>query len=325
MEHQFHQWIKQNFKQSPPASGDDSHVILGPGDDAAILRIESGRSILVATDTIAEGTHFDLKKHELELVGRKSLAVNLSDIAAMGGRPDSAVLNFMLPKHFGIEEAKSIYNGVQKLAARFSVAVVGGDSNRWDGKLVVGATVLGSRRSTETGWSIGGAEPGDAIVVTGEFGGSIHGRHLSFDPRVELALYLADNFQINGATDVSDSLSLDLNAMLLASQSRSLAHAAEVLSSRLGADLDLAAIPISNDVAEADANQRVNRALTDGEDFELILAVSSDQVDQLLADEWITSHPCSLTRIGTFTDKHAEIRAVANGKAITIQPEGYVH
>ena len=293
MEHQFHHWIKQNFKRPEP--GDDSHVILGPGDDAAIVRVDSGRSILFATDTIAEGTHFDLAKHDLELVGRKSLAVNLSDIAAMGGRPESAVLNFMLPKQFGIEEAKSIFNGVQELANRFGMSVVGGDSNRWDGKLVVGATVLGSRKSTEVGWSIAGANPGDAIVVTGEFGGSIHGRHLSFEPRVDLAMYLAGNFQINGATDASDSLSLDLNAMLLASQSG------------LGADLDLSAIPISNDVRESEANLRLNRALTDGEDFELILAVPPDEFDLLLADDWIASHPCPLTRIGTFTGKHLSL------------------
>ena len=311
MEHQFHHWIKQNFKRPEP--GDDSHVILGPGHDAAIVRVDSGRSILFATDTIAEGTHFDLAKHDLELVGRKSLAVNLSDIAAMGGRPESAVLNFMLPKQFGIEEAKSIFNGVQELANRFGMSVVGGDSNRWDGKLVVGATVLGSRKSTEVGWSIAGANPGDAIVVTGEFGGSIHGRHLSFEPRVDLAMYLAGNFQINGATDASDSLSLDLNAMLLASQSG------------LGADLDLSAIPISNDVRESEANLRLNRALTDGEDFELILAVPPDEFDLLLADDWIASHPCPLTRIGTFTGKHTEIRADVDGKSIKIDPQGYVH
>lgn len=313
MEHQFHQWIKQNFKRSSPALGDDSHVVLGPGDDAAILRMDSDRSILLATDTIAEGTHFDLDKHKLESVGRKSLAVNLSDIAAMGGKPESAVLNFMLPKHFGIEEAKSIFNGVQELATRFNVDVVGGDSNRWDGKLVVGATVLGSRSSTQTGWSIAGANPGDAIVVTGEFGGSIHGRHMSFEPRVDLALYLADNFQINGATDASDSLSLDLNAMLLASQSP------------LGADLELDAIPISGDVQETELAKRLERALTDGEDFELILAVAPDQVDQLLTDDWIAGHDCRMTRIGTFTDKHAEIIAIADGKPITIEPKGYVH
>ena len=317
MEHQFHQWIKQNFEASAAeASGeasDQAHVILGPGDDGAILRVDSGRNILLATDTIADGTHFDLQQHDLELVGRKSLAVNLSDIAAMGGRPESVVLNFMLPGSFGIEEAKSIFNGVQKLADRFNVAIVGGDSNRWDGKLVVGATVLGSRKSTQTGWAIGGAKPGDAIVVSGVFGGSIHGRHLSFEPRVELAMYLADNYQIDGATDASDSLSLDLNAMLSASQPK------------LGADLDLSSIPISSDVKETETDQRLKRALSDGEDFELILAVSPGQFDKLQNDDWIARQSCVLTRIGTFTDKHTEIFGTDDGKRIKIHPEGYVH
>ena len=313
MEHQFHQWIKQNFKQASPDLGDDSHVIVGPGDDAAILRIDSDRCILLATDTIAQGTHFDLGKHDLESVGRKALAVNLSDIAAMGGRPESAVLNFMLPKDFGIEEAKSIFTGVEKLASQFDVAIVGGDSNRWDGKLVVGATVLGTREKSQAGWSIDGANPGDAIIVTGEFGGSIHGRHMTFEPRVELAVYLAQKYHINAATDVSDSLSLDLNAMLLSSELK------------LGADLELATIPISNDVEETELAKRLERALTDGEDFELILAVAPEQVEQLLADDWIATKQYSLAQIGTFTDKHNQLRATDDGEQTEIQPRGYIH
>lgn len=313
MEHEFHQWIKQNFIRPSSAVRRTSDVVVGPGDDAAVLGWEAGRNIVVATDTIAEGTHFDLSVHSLESVGRKALAVNLSDIAAMGSRPDSAVLNFLLPKSFGLGEAKKIFNGVAELANQFSVAIVGGDSNRWGGKLVVGATVLGSRSSSATGWSIAGARSGDAVVVTGEFGGSIHGRHVSFEPRVELALYLANKYQINGATDVSDSLSLDLAAMLSASQKQ------------LGADLDLGLIPISKDVQETDPQLRLERALTDGEDFELILAVPSDQVDQLLADDWVVRQPTALTRIGTFTDRHDELRAVVDGENRTIEPKGYIH
>jgi len=288
-------------------------VIVGPGDDGAVLGCAEDRSIVIATDTIAQGTHFDLEIHSLESVGRKALAVNLSDLAAMGSRPDSAVLNFMLPNSFGIGEAKAIFSGASQLADQFGVAIVGGDSNRWDGKLVVGATVLGSRATSETGWSIAGAKPGHAILVTGEFGGSIAGRHLTFEPRVDLANHLARNYQIAGATDASDSLSLDLNAILLAS------------SSSLGADLDLDAIPISNDVQESDPSKRLNHALTDGEDFELILSVSGEQADLILADQWISQNNVTLTRIGTFTDQHNQIRAIVDGKTIAIPPKGYVH
>ena len=312
MEHEFHQWIKQQFK--PTTSRTEGWpVLVGPGDDAAVLGCGEDHSIVVATDTIAQGTHFDLEIHSLESIGRKALAVNLSDIAAMGSRPESAVLHFQLPKTFGIEEAKLIFNGASKLADQFGVSIVGGDSNRWDGKLVVGATVLGSRPASQSGWSIGGAKPGDAIVVSGEFGGSIHGRHLSFQPRVELALHLAENYPINAATDASDSLSLDLNAMLSASDST------------IGADLELDAIPISNHVQETEPAKRLERALTDGEDFELILAVAPNQVDQLLADDWIATKQYSLTRIGTFTDQHNLLRATTDGEQIEIQPSGYTH
>ena len=313
MEHEFHQWIKQQFKPPATNSGKDWPVLVGPGDDAAVLGCLEDRSIVIATDSIAQGTHFDLEIHSLESIGRKALAVNLSDIAAMGSKPETAVLHFQLPRTFGIEEAKLIFNGVSKLADQFGVSIVGGDSNRWDGKLVVGATVLGSRSVSQTGWSIGGAKPGDALVVSGKFGGSIHGRHMTFLPRVELALHLADKYQINAATDASDSLSLDLNAMLSASDLA------------LGADLELEAIPISDQVQETEPAKRLNRALTDGEDFELILAVAPDQVDQLLADQWIVTKQCLLTRIGTFTDQHNQLRATADGEQIEIQPSGYIH
>jgi len=312
MEHEFHQWIKQQFNPPAPTSC-NGPVILGPGDDGAVLGCDQDRSIVIATDTIAQGTHFDLEVHSLESVGRKALAVNLSDIAAMGSNPEFAVLNFMLPSNFGLVEAKAIFRGASQLAEQFGVAIVGGDSNRWDGKLVVGATVLGSRATSETGWSIAGAKPGHAILVTGEFGGSITGRHMTFEPRVDLANHLASNYQIAGATDASDSLSLDLNAMLLAS------------SSPLGANLDLDAIPIASAVQEPDPSKRLNHALTDGEDFELILSVSAEQADLILADQWILQNSVTLTRIGTFTDQHNQIRAIVDGETITISPKGYVH
>ena len=136
---------------------------------------------------------------------------------------------------------------------------------------------------------------------------------MTFLPRVELALHLAEKYQINAATDASDSLSLDLNAMLSASDLM------------LGADLELEAIPISDQVQETDPAQRLNRALTDGEDFELILAVAPDQVDQLLADQWLATKQCLLTRIGTFTDQHKQLMATADGEQIEIQPSGYIH
>ncbi len=305
MEHKFHNWLKNQID-----TNERCDVLVGIGDDAAVLRANPNRdSMVVATDTIAEGTHFDLGLSSLELVGRKALGVNLSDLAAMGARPESAVLSFLLPKSFGLGEAQRIFQGIHELAKQFDVAVIGGDTNRWNGPLVVGATVLGSLPSGASGWPINGAMPGDAIVVSGEFGGSLKGRHLAFEPRIELASYLADNYVINAATDVSDSLSLDLKAM--------------VSSAGMGVDLELTSIPISGDVDQGlDWSKRLKHALSDGEDFELILSVPGSELDCLFADESIG---VKLSKIGVVTDQHTELRSPNQGNWSTITPQGYIH
>lgn len=302
MEYDFHNWLKkQNFNRP--------NVLVGIGDDAAVQIIDPVRNSLVAaTDTIAEGTHFELPRHSLELVGRKALAVNLSDIAAMGAKPESVVLNFQLPSSFNLDSCQALFSGVQTLADQFGIAIIGGDTNRWDGKLVVGATVLGSLPSGSKGWPIGGAKPGDAIVVSGHFGGSIHGRHLEFEPRIELASYLFENFPINAVTDASDSLSLDLHAM--------------VKQSGLGAMIELESIPVSNDVQSENAGERIQHALDDGEDFELILALDPQEARRLLSDPK-TCTP--LSQIGTFEETLTDIRYLDGGETKTLQPKGYVH
>lgn len=303
MEHEFHHWLKTRIV---PASV-KSQILIGIGDDAAILS-GSDESIVIATDTIAEGTHFDLAHHSLELVGRKSLAVNLSDLAAMAAQPVATVLSFLLPNTFGLDEAKTLYSGIADLADEFELAIVGGDTNTWDGPLVLGATVVGRRNKEQTGWTINGAQPGDGIVVSGSFGGSIHGRHLTFAPQVELALYLAAHYNINAATDVSDSLSLDLTALASASG--------------VGVDFESGSIPISADVDTTDPKEAMQHALCDGEDFELILAVPQSEIGRLMSDPDV---PGDLTVLGAATDEHLELRTLDDGTWITVTPRGYVH
>jgi thiamine-monophosphate kinase len=153
------------------------------------------------------------------------------------------------------------------------------------------------------------AVSGDVVVVTGAFGGSIHGRHLSFTPRVDLAQYVAEHYSIHAATDVSDSLSLDLSSIGSASQ--------------VGFDLDLGAIPISSDVRESDFKAAINHALTDGEDFELILTVPEIELKRMMADQNIAKE---LTVIGKATDQHLELRGQSpDGEWNKIEPLGYEH
>jgi thiamine-monophosphate kinase len=310
MEHQFHNWLKSQIQPNSYVN----NVLVGIGDDGAVLS-PNQQATVVATDSIAQGTHFDLSRESAELVGRKALAVNLSDLAAMAAQPFAAVLNFTLPRepnHFEsdtFELAKKLFAGVQELAQQFSVSIVGGDTNTWDGPLVISATVFGHRHPNLTGWSIDGVQPGDGIVVSGTFGGSIHGRHLSFEPRIELANYLSANYNINAATDASDSLSLDMNAMAKASG--------------VGIDFAMEAIPVSPDVRENDPTKAIEHALSDGEDFELILAVRQTEIADLMSDKNV---PCQLTVLGAATDLHQELQTLDHhGNSITYTPKGYIH
>lgn len=316
LEREFHRWLKQQ-NQTPISAEKNVNVKLGVGDDAAILHGCGGSGIVLATDAIAEGTHFVLAQHDLELIGRKALAVNLSDIAAMGATPVAALLTLQLPSGFSIEQAQRIFLGVKKLADEFSVAIIGGDTNRWEGPLVVSVTVVGhefcsviENETAAKSWRIGGAKVGDAIVVSGSFGGSILGHHLDFTPRVHLAQHLIANYNIHAATDVSDSLSLDLSAMASESQ--------------LGVEVELNQLPIAAAAIElAKTSERTTwqHALSDGEDFELVLAVPPDELTRICNDPVCQT---LLTVIGKFVSEPG-FRLLDDGSLIPFDVQGYSH
>src|SRR5712691_5950027 len=168
----------------------DPRVLIGPGDDAAALRLTPGVPCLVTTDMLLDGSCFRLAEAGPRRVGRKAMAVNLSDIAAMAGKPVAAVVSVGLPRRGGRALAEELYLGLREVADEFGTAVVGGDTNSWDGPLVISVTVFGEpgpggivRRA--------GARLGDLLLLTGPVGGSILGKHLDFTPRVREALALA--------------------------------------------------------------------------------------------------------------------------------------
>src|SRR5262245_46529423 len=178
-ENAFIDWLR---RQTPPAP----KVLLGPGDDTAVLRWPPGAPCLITTDMLLEGSCFLLAEAGPRRVGRKAMAVNLSDIAAMAGSPLAAVVSVGLPRVGGRKLAEELYLGLREVADEFGTAVVGGDTNSWDGALTISVTVLG----VPTGRGPvkrSGAKPGDVLMVTGPLGGSILGHHLDFTPRVREA------------------------------------------------------------------------------------------------------------------------------------------
>src|SRR3954447_13683994 len=126
-----------------PRTPADPRVLLGPGDDTAALRLTDGRACLVTTDMLLEGSCFLLAEAGPRRVGRKAMAVNLSDIAAMAGKPVAAVVSVGLPRAGGRALAEELYLGLREMADAFATAVIGGDTNTWDGPLVISVTLLG--------------------------------------------------------------------------------------------------------------------------------------------------------------------------------------
>ena len=285
---------------------------LGIGDDAAVVRMAETDDCVLTVDLLTDHVDFELAEVDPRRVGRKALAVNLSDLAAMAAEPLAGVVALALPRRRGMDLALGLYEGLLPLAGQYGVAIAGGDTNSWEGPLVVSVTLVG--KVTARGpLKRSGAVPGDRVVVTGSFGGSILGRHFEFQPRVEEALLLAERYQLHAGIDCSDGLSIDL------------AHLAE--ESRCGAVLQPDAVPVADDarrLAEklADGSTPLEHALSDGEDFELILAVPPDQADRMLAEQPLG---VPLTAIGQFVAEPGLWQVDAAGHRVPLVPRGYQH
>lgn len=307
MEAEFLAWLRGRLPPHP-------RLLLGPGDDAAILELSRRDGCVITTDLLTDGVDFILDPSQATIarIGRKALAVNLSDLAAMAARPVAAVIALALPRTGALELARQLYAGLLPLAEEFETAIAGGDTNTWDGPLVISVTAIGE--TTERGPLLRrGARPGDAILVTGELGGSILGKQFDFVPRVREALAWHARFELHAGTDISDGLLKDL------------AHVAE--ESGCAAELDLDAIPVSQaaerlTAQQADGRSALDHALADGEDFELILATPPATAEEMLA---ATNLGIRLTRIGRFVAGEGLWSAGTDGGCARLAPRGYEH
>jgi thiamine-monophosphate kinase len=319
-EHAFIDWIRRHTPSDP-------RVLIGPGDDAAVLPWPADKPLLVTTDMLLEGSCFKLAEAGARRVGRKAMGVNLSDIAAMAGKPVAAVVSVGLPRAGGQALATDLYDGLRRMADEFETAIVGGDTNSWNGPLVISVTLLGE--ATGRGpVTRGGARSGDWLFVTGPLGGSILGKHLEFTPRVREALRLHELVELRAMIDISDGLAVDLH------------HICK--ESRCGAVLREETIPISEAatmVADSlresakKSNSRsesptvctpLDHALGDGEDFELLFAVSPADGRELLRAQPLAAQGMTLVHIGECIDEGTWLEG-PDGRRVPLPPMGYVH
>ncbi len=301
----------QLLTRSLPAN---ESVIVGPGDDCAVLDFGGGdRQLLFKTDAVVEGVHFTTETQP-EKIGRKALARCLSDIAAMAGTPVAALITLGLPREYKPEVVQQIYGGMNALARQHGVAIVGGETTLNPERILISIALLGS---VAKGKAVlrSGAKVGDAIFVTGELGGSLAGKHLDFEPRLAEARWLAEHFSVHAMIDLSDGLAGDLRHVLKASG--------------VGAELLKSAIPISRAAKEAarahpSAQPPLLAALTDGEDFELLFTVASKDAVPLL-DAWKKQFPkLRLSCIGKITVGDTVTLRDKSG-AQPMPTQGYVH
>ena len=292
----------------------NQNVLAGAGDDCAVLDFGlPDKLLLFKTDAVVEGIHFS-KGTPPEKIGHKALARCLSDIAAMAGTATAALVTLGLPKRFEPEFIGKIYDGMNALAEKSGVAIVGGETTANPGQIFISVALLGT---VARGKQIlrSGAKAGDAIFVTGELGGSLAGKHLEFEPRLAEARWLAEHFSIHAMIDLSDGLAGDLRHILQASG--------------VGAELLKTAVPVSRAAklqarAGASNEPAFAAALTDGEDFELLFTIAGGDAVRLL-DAWKQQFPgLKLSCIGKIV-AGGGVKILDKNGTRTLSEHGYVH
>jgi len=280
---------------------------VGIGDDAAVVEPERNRLEVLSVDALVEGVHFDRAFTPPDAIGHRALAVNLSDLAAMGAAPRLCLLSLALPPAFPIADFDAMIGGLAALALRHRVHVAGGNLTRSPGPLVIDITVVGTAKRRQI-LTRGGARPGDELYVSGSIGAAAAGlgmlqrdglkactdgnpcaaRYLYPEPRLRLGLLVARNRAASAGMDLSDGLADGVKQIGEASG--------------VGATIDAGALPIEPAAREWFSRQGddvVTAALGGGDDYELLLAVRPRRGRRL--NEARRHGGVPLTRIGVCT------------------------
>jgi len=264
-----------------PRLNRNSQVVIGAGDDCAVVKFHGAKDwLLLKTDCVVEEVHF-ARETSARAVGCKAMMRALSDFAAMSGIPEFALITLAIAGKKKASWVGELYRGLNRAAARFDVAIVGGETSETAGPTVIVVSVAGMVERDRCVLRSGG-KANDDLFVTGKLGGSIRGRHLNFFPRIDEARWLTANFKVHAMMDLSDGLGTDLPRLAGAS--------------KLGFAIDERALPLSRGCT-------IQQAISGGEDYELLFAVSPRERKRL-QKRWQKKFPgLPLTRIGRLNQK----------------------
>jgi thiamine-monophosphate kinase len=313
MELEFLRWLREHVPVHPRSP-------LGLSDDAAIVSLAGRTDVAVTTDMLTDGVDFQVEVDDPRRIGRLALGANLSDLAAMAAQPLAAVISLALPRHGGgnrtsLQLAISLYQGLLPLAQEYDVAIVGGDTNTYDGPLAINVTAIG--HVTGRGpLTRSGAQTGDWLLVTGTLGGSILGHLFDFTPRVREAITLHECYELHAGIDISDGLAIDVSRLAEASN--------------CGAVIFADHVPVSHDARQlANRDGAVDReaaalrhAFGDGQDFELLIAAAPATAEQIVRDQPLA---CPITHVGAFVAGPGLWQRDASGSRTKLEPLGWIH
>lgn len=311
----------------------DDFLQIGIGDDCAVVRRPDGKVWLLTTDCLLEDVHFRLSYTSLQDLGAKAVAVNVSDVAAMGGAPRFALVTLGVPETTALTDVETLYEGLRRSCELYGISLIGGDTTRAP-QLLISVVLLGEQEEALV-VARSGAKPGDWLYVTGTLGDAVLGlslleegessegaspdvqwlllRHQSPKPRLRVGRRLADSRLASAMIDVSDGLATDLRRLCEASG--------------VGARVEQARLPCSSPlkaVAPARGLKPFEVALSGGEDYELLFTVPEQQVPAFIQQ---TGRWASLiTRIGTVTDATEGVSLLeADGHVRPLLEEGFDH
>ena len=267
----------------------------GPGDDCAVVETRDHQNLLVLkTDCVVAGVHFSPTANALH-VGWKAMMRPLSDFAATSAVPQFALITLIAPEETKIEWVERLYRGLSRAARRFKVSIVGGEMSGTPGPVAISVSVVGFVERNRC-VSRRGGKAGDDLFVTGRLGGALKQKHLQFVPRIVESRWLTRNFPIHAMMDLSDGLGADLPRLAKAS--------------RVGFAIEVENLPVAR-------GAKIDVAISEGEDYELLFAISRRERNRLLRS-WQKRFPrLLLTRIGSFSR-----RSTRNHQLL---PRGYTH